>query len=174
MEFVGILPAPDHSLPSRWFRLFGVLATSEYSPRESETCHFCLTDIARDERFVTETPCCGHLVHSACFGSWLFVSASENDNLTARCAYCRQDYVDMNFCSSACVLSRSKNNSCQQVVAVRQYIQRVWICYVFKHWKWVNRFTWGAAAGPRSAVATGLVSKETKTKLRKIKKTQLF
>ena len=98
MEFVGVLPAPDHALPSRWIRLFGALATSEDSPRESETCHFCLVDVARDECFVTETPCCGHLVHSACFGRWLFVSASENANLTARYAYCRQDYVDMNFC----------------------------------------------------------------------------
>jgi hypothetical protein len=151
MEFVGILPAPDHSLPSRWFHLFGVLATSEDSPRESETCHFCLADIARDERFVTETLCCGHLMHSACFGSWLFVSASENDNLTARCAYCRQDYVDMISVFSACVLSRPKNNSCKQVVAVQQHIQRVWICYVLRHWKWVNRFMLSVVAGPRYA-----------------------
>jgi hypothetical protein len=75
---------------------------------------------------------------------------------------------------SACVLSRSKNNSCKQVVHVRQYIQRVWVCYVFRHWKWVSRFTLSVAAGPRYALATGLVSKETKTKPRKNKKTQLF
>jgi hypothetical protein len=59
---------------------------------------------------------------------------------------------------SACVLSRPKNNSCKQVVAVRQYIQRVRICYVLRHWKWVNRLTLSVAAEPRYALATGLVS----------------
>ena len=131
----------------------GVLATSEDSPRESQTCHFCLADIARDERFVTETPCCGHLVHSVCFGSWLFVSSSENDNLTARCAYCTVNRSMLTWISvfSAYVLSRPKNNWCKQVVAVRQYIQRVWICYVLRHWKWVNRFTLSVVAGPHYA-----------------------
>ena len=85
MEYVGNLPAPNCSLPSRRFSLFGILATSEDAARENETCHFCLTDINRNERMVTETPYCGHLVHSACFEEWLFVSASDNDNYSTLC-----------------------------------------------------------------------------------------
>jgi hypothetical protein len=67
MEYVGIQPAPDCSLSSRRFSLFGILATSEDEASENETCHFCLTDVNRNERMVTETPDCGHLVHSARF-----------------------------------------------------------------------------------------------------------
>ena len=124
MEFVGILPAPDHSLPSRWFRLFGVLATSEDSPRESETCHFCLADIARDECFVTETLCCGHLVHLRVLGAGY--SFPRLKTITSQHAVRTVDRTMLTQISvfSACVLSRPKN-SCKQVVAVRQYIQRV-------------------------------------------------
>ena len=145
MEFVGILAAPDHSLPSRWFRLLGVLATSEDSPRESETCHFCLADIARDERVVASW--CTLRVLGAGY------SFPHLKMITSLHAVRTVDRTMLTWISvfSACVWSRPKNNSCKQVLAVRQYIQRVWICYVLRHWKWVNRFTLSVVAGPHYA-----------------------
>ena len=105
MEFVGILPVPDHSLPSRWFRLFGVLATSEDLPRESETCHFCVADIARDERVVASW--CTLRVLGAGY------SFPRLKTITSRHAVRTVDRTMLTWISvfSACVLSRPKNNS---------------------------------------------------------------
>ena len=119
MEYVGNLPAPDCSLPSRRFSLFGILATSEDAARENETCHFCLTDINRNERMVTETPCCGHLVHSACFEEWLFVSASDNDNYSTLCVLIVEG-TTLTWVSVISTMHGLKATRCKRVKAIQR------------------------------------------------------
>ena len=92
MEHSGVLPDENQVLSTAIIPLFGILC-----PRASEDkeCYFCMEKITKGPFIVMKSPCCGDLVHTEFFKTWVSTShVGSNVHL----AYCRTPYPYEEVC----------------------------------------------------------------------------